>query len=164
MQFPDLIPILQVAIGPVILISGVGLLLLTMTNRFGRIIDRTRQLSRELRLAQSQEPDRARAQLAILLTRARIVRAAIAAASISVLLAAVLIIVIFVGALWKLSFAASVVGLFSSCLAALIGSLVLFIQDVNLSLKALRLEVGTVEDRAMLAAGRDGPGRSSPAR
>ena len=39
-----LVPILQVAIGPAILISGVGLLLLTMTNRFGRIIHRARQL------------------------------------------------------------------------------------------------------------------------
>ena len=33
-----IIPMLQVAIGPVILISGVGLLLLTMTNRLGRAI------------------------------------------------------------------------------------------------------------------------------
>jgi hypothetical protein len=59
-----------------------------------------------------------------------------------------LIIVIFVGALFKLSFAAAVVGLFSSCLASLIGSLLLFIRDINLSLKALRLEVGTAGDRA----------------
>ena len=36
----QLIPILQLAIGPVILISGVGLLLLTLTNRFGRLVDR----------------------------------------------------------------------------------------------------------------------------
>ena len=148
MQFPDLIPILQVAIGPVILISGVGLLLLTMTNRFGRIIDRTRQLSRELRSAQSPELERAHAQLDILLARARIVRGAIAAASVSVLLAAVLIIVLFVSALFRLSVAASVVGLFASCLLSLIGSLVLFIRDVNLSLRALRLEVGAAEGRA----------------
>jgi hypothetical protein len=146
MQFSELLPILQVAIGPVILISGVGLLLLTMTNRFGRIIDRTRQVSREVRSAESQEPDRALAQLLaqleILLTRARIVRGAIAAAAVSVLLAAVLIIVIFVSALFRLSFATPVVALFSSCLASLIGSLVLFLRDINLSLKALRLEVG----------------------
>lgn len=148
MQFPDLIPILQVAIGPVILISGVGLLLLTMTNRFGRIIDRTRQLSRELRSAQSPELERAHAQLDILLARARIVRGAIAAASVSVLLAAVLIIVLFVSALFRLSVAAPVVGLFASCLLSLIGSLVLFIRDVNLSLRALRLEVGAAEGRA----------------
>ncbi|MSU48902.1 MAG: DUF2721 domain-containing protein [Opitutus sp.] len=43
----QLVPILQLAIGPVILISGVGLLLLTMTNRFGRLLDRSRLLNRE---------------------------------------------------------------------------------------------------------------------
>jgi hypothetical protein len=147
MQFPDLIPILQVAIGPVILISGVGLLLLTMTNRFGRIIDRARQLSRELRSAPPPERDRALAQLDILQARARIVRGAIAAASVSVLLAAVLIIVIFVGALFGRTLAVAVVALFASCLTALIGSLVLFIRDVNLSLRALRLEIGAPGDR-----------------
>ena len=154
MQFPDLIPILQVAIGPVILISGVGLLLLTMTNRFGRIIDRTRQLSREVRSAPSSELEGAHAQLEILPARARIVRAAIAAASVSVLLAAVLIIVIFVGALFSRSFAVAVVGLFASCLLSLIGSLVVFIRHVNLSLRALRLEVGAPGDRATRSASR----------
>lgn len=142
MQFPDLLPILQVAIGPVILISGVGLLLLSMTNRFGRIIDRARNVSRELRSAEARDSGRALPQLEILLVRARIVRGAIAAAAVSVLLAAFLIIVIFVSALLRLPFAALVVGLFASCLAALIGSLVLFLRDINLSLKALRLEVG----------------------
>jgi hypothetical protein len=142
MRFPDLVPILQVAVGPAILISGVGLLLLTMTNRFGRIVDRTRQLSRDLRSGQAQPPDLALAQLDILLARAHIVRGAILAASVSALLAAVLISVIFVSALLELSSAAPVVWLFTSCLVALVISLVLFIQDVNLSLKALRLEVG----------------------
>ena len=42
MPLTALIPILQVAIGPVILVSGVGLLLLSMTNRLGRIVDRRR--------------------------------------------------------------------------------------------------------------------------
>ena len=45
----ELIPVLQVAIGPVILISGVGLLLLTLTNRFGRAVDRSRHRAKELR-------------------------------------------------------------------------------------------------------------------
>ncbi|WP_345111750.1 DUF2721 domain-containing protein [Candidatus Villigracilis vicinus] len=40
----ELIPVLQTAIGPVILISGVGLLLLSMTNRLSRVIDRARNL------------------------------------------------------------------------------------------------------------------------
>jgi len=51
----DLVPILQVAIGPVILISGVGLLLLTLSNRFGRAVDRSRLLVREMRQAEAPE-------------------------------------------------------------------------------------------------------------
>ena len=45
MRLIDLVPILQMAVGPVILISGVGLLLLSMTNRLGRVIDRSRLLA-----------------------------------------------------------------------------------------------------------------------
>jgi hypothetical protein len=44
----EFIDFLQACITPVALISGVGLLLLTITNRLGRTIDRTRQLVAEL--------------------------------------------------------------------------------------------------------------------
>ncbi|HET7453507.1 MAG TPA: DUF2721 domain-containing protein [Thermoanaerobaculia bacterium] len=142
MRLPELIPILQIAIGPVILVSGVGLLLLTMTNRLGRIIDRTRQIARDRRAGTESDPARAEAQLAILLSRAAIVRGAIAAASFSVLLAAILIIVIFVSALFRAGPAEVVALLFVGCMGSLIVSLVLFIRDINLSLRALRLEVG----------------------
>ena len=38
---PDnLLPTIQLAITPVILITGIGSLLLTMTNRMGRVVDR----------------------------------------------------------------------------------------------------------------------------
>jgi hypothetical protein len=48
MSLTDLIPTLQLAIGPAILISGVGLISLSMTNRFGRAIDRSRQWTMHL--------------------------------------------------------------------------------------------------------------------
>ena len=44
----QIIPELRDAIGPVILFPASGLLLLTMTNRLGRAIDRARQLKAEL--------------------------------------------------------------------------------------------------------------------
>ena len=49
MPLDHLVPILRVSIGPVILFSGIGLLILSMTNRFGRIIEPTRLLPREPR-------------------------------------------------------------------------------------------------------------------
>jgi hypothetical protein len=69
----QLVPVLQLAIGPVILISGVSLLLLTLTNRFGRLLDRARLLSRE-RAAATEDATGVRAQIDILHRRATSLR------------------------------------------------------------------------------------------
>jgi len=135
----DLIPVLQTAIGPVLLISGVGLLLLSMTNRFGRIIDRSRILGHELRQGNDEEQEIARGQMRILWRRAKLIRRAIALAATSVLFAAILMIVLFLAALEKLEVATFVGILFSACLFTLIASLISFIQEINESLSALRL-------------------------
>ena len=140
MNFHELIPVLQVAIGPVILISGVGLLLLSMTNRFGRVIDRTRQLCDGLNKSPELHAARS-AQLAILAKRARLIRTAIALAAVSALLAALLIITLFLAAWQQMNSAMPVIVLFMACLGALIGALIFFILDINVSLAALELEV-----------------------
>jgi len=149
MSLAELIPVLQIAVGPVILVSGVGLLLLNMTNRLGRIIDRTRMLVRELRAAAASGREAAdreliRAQLAILERRARLVRAAIALTTIGVLLAATLVILLFLTALSGVEAAALLALLFAACMASLIAGLVWFLRDINLSLRALQLEVDAV--------------------
>jgi hypothetical protein len=140
----DLIPVLQVAVGPVILISGVGLLLLSMTNRLGRAIDRARILHQELPGEGSADQNRTRAQLRILWRRADIIRKSIILASVSLLLAACLIITLFAAALFRLDAGGIIVFLFVGCLVALIGSLLLFIRDINQALWALRLELEDV--------------------
>jgi hypothetical protein len=138
----ELIPVLQVAIGPVILISGVGLLLLTLTNRYGRTIDRARHLVRELRELAGADRERLEGQINILYHRARLIRLSIWLAGVSVLLASLLIIVLFLTALWKLEVGLLISLLFIACMLALSGSLVAFIRDINLSLGALKLELG----------------------
>ena len=137
----QLIPVLQTAIGPTILISGVGLLLLTMTNRLARTIDRTRTLAREI--SGASEPDRAKSaeQLRVLWRRAHLIRLSIALASLSALFAAVLIIVLFVTALLQIENVWLICALFITCLVCLIGSLIVFIHDINLALAALKFEL-----------------------
>ena len=137
----EIVPVLQTAIGPVILISGTGLLLLTMTNRLGRAIDRARILSRELPAQTEVGRGRIQAQLAILWRRAKLIRLAIALAAGSALLAAVLIVLLFLAALLQLNSAAEIEVLFILCVASLGGSLAVFIHDINQSLAALRLEL-----------------------
>lgn len=139
----QLIPVLQVAIGPVILVSGISLLLLTLTNRFGRAIDRSRQLGRELREGTEEERRRLEGQVAILYLRARVIRLSIIMAALSVLLASVFIIVLFVAALMKLEVGFIITVLFILCLVSLVVSLVGFIRDIQLSLQALKLELAS---------------------
>lgn len=135
---------LQVAIGPVILISGVGLLLLSMTNRLGRAIDRARMLHQDLHQEESTDQTRRQAQLRILWRRADLIRKSIICASVSLLLAACLIITLFVAALFRIDAGGIIVFLFTGCLLALIGSLILFIWDINQGLAALKLEIDDV--------------------
>lgn len=140
MPLDQLVPILQLAIGPVILISGVGLLLLTLTNRFGRLLDRARLLHRDPggAFAKSSEVN---AQIDILHRRSSILRLSIILAAITVLLVAVIILALFVAALFRLEAGWLIVVLFCVSQVSLIGSMLAFIRDMNLALAAVRLEI-----------------------
>ena len=137
----QIIPELRDAVGPVILISGVGLLLLTMTNRLGRCIDRARQLQNELAGQSGAERAATQAQVDIIYRRAKIIRLAIVLAVGSALLAAFLVMTLFLAAWlgWQQAWPAAVV--FTVCLSCLCVSLLAFLIDINLSLRALKLEL-----------------------
>lgn len=141
-QLKDLVPVLQVAIGPVILISGVGLLLLTLTNRFGRAVDRSRTLAREMRELAGDDRQRLEGQVQILFKRAGVIRFAITMGAASVLLTGVMIIVLFLTALLQWEASVLIIALFVCCLGTLILSLIAFIREIHLSLVALKLELG----------------------
>jgi hypothetical protein len=137
----QLVPVLQLAIGPVILISGVGLLLLSFTNRLGRLIDRSRLLHREQ--LSGPAPERQgllREQIGLIDRRAGILRQAISLSGLTVLLVSVLILVLFIAALFHLELGVVIVCLFSLALLALIGSMIGFLREITLSLEAVRLE------------------------
>jgi hypothetical protein len=137
----SLIPVLQTAVGPVIQISGVGLLLLTMTNRLGRTIERSRLLAARLPKAEPADRPAIEGQLRILWERSRLLRAGIVLVTASALSAALLVIVLFFSALFDLATGWLVGGLFVLCMACLIGSLAVFLREMNQSLAALKLEL-----------------------
>ncbi len=140
----NLVQYLQAAIGPVILISGVGLLLLSITNRYGRIIDRSRSLAEAFRKAPDAEHGRFAPQLQVLSRRAALARMAITLATLSILLVAVLVIVLFLSGFFHLELVQLVVGLFIAGMATLIASLVFLLWEVNLSLMALKMEIASL--------------------
>ena len=154
MTLDQIVPVLQLSIGPVILISGAGLVLLSMTNRYGRVIDRSRSLAESLRSVSNGETERFRSQILILIRRARLLRMAIAFTSTSLLLAAVLIIALFLVALLNLHAVSLIIILFTACMISLILGLIVFLIDVNVSLSALKLEVDVKLDSSPPQQGR----------
>ncbi|MGE0088085.1 MAG: DUF2721 domain-containing protein [Bacteroidales bacterium] len=134
------IQFLQSSIAPVALISGVGLLLLTITNRFGRTIDRTRHLVAELDSEHAQRRSEKIDEIQILYQRSKYLRSSIAAITFSVISSCLIIPLLvimeffFVDLRWVGNF------LFVLSVTSILISAIYFFLDVMLSLKALRLE------------------------
>jgi hypothetical protein len=140
------LPVIQLAITPVILISGVGALMLTLTNRLGRIVDRTRALAGQMRLAVAVERAHFERQLTILWRRAKLMRLAVTFAGVSMLLSCVLVLAIFVDASARREFGIELVVIFIASVLSLISALVAFLRDIWLSLEALTLEMANARE------------------
>jgi len=136
----NLTRVLQASISPVALISGVGLLILSLSNRHGRVMDRLRHVLDQRRAAAAPDSHLDR-QVPVLHRRARILRASIAAAVTCVLLATVLVLLLFAMAVTGARFELLCLAVFTLSLLSLIGSLVLFLSDMNLSLRAVQEEL-----------------------
>lgn len=135
------LPVIQTAITPVILLSGVGALMLTLTNRMGRIVDRTRALAGQLHAAPAAERGHLESQLNIMWRRAKLVRVAVTFAGMSMLLSCLLVIGIFVDVMAEDDFGLQLVVTFLASAMCLIASLMAFLRDIWMSLWALRFEV-----------------------
>lgn len=122
------------AISPVIMISAYGMLMLSMTNRLGRAIDRARSLS-------GQSAANRQLQVEILSQRARRIRAAILAISLAMFFAAVLVLTLFLSIFMHVDLKLIVSALFVASLLSLIFSLLCLIADVTGALRAMEAEL-----------------------
>jgi hypothetical protein len=134
MQPHSVFEALQLAVSPVILISAYGLLLLSMTNRLGRAIDRARALALESKTNKD-------VQIGIITQRAKWIRAAILFIAIAVFAAALLVLVLFLSVFVPFEIKGLVSALFILSVASLIASLIYFIVDIFGSLKAMEAEL-----------------------
>ena len=134
------IQFLQACITPVALISGVGLLLLTITNRLGRTIDRTRQLVRELRESQAGSRKEKEIEIRVLYRRSRLLRISIGAMVVSVISSSLIIPLLFLMTLSGHDLRILGYVLFIVSILSILVSSLYFFRDVILSLRALKLE------------------------
>ena len=137
----SLINFLQSAISPIVLISGVGLLLLTLTNRLGRTIDKSRMIVTEMENKQIKDVDKKRIELNILFKRSKILRNSIASISFSILSSSLIIPVLLLMNLFHFNLGGLGIILFLFSITGIILSAVFLFIDVGLTLKALEFEV-----------------------
>ena len=121
--------VIQLAVAPVFLLTGIGAILGVLTGRLGRLVDRFRTLS------ESNEvplPKHVR-ELDILSVRARWVHWAITLCTASALFIAIVIGALFMGAVIDLNPSRIVSILFIAAMTSLIIGLGCFLREISLS-------------------------------
>lgn len=132
--------LLQFSISPIVLISAASLLLLSITNRLGRTIDRSRILVRELDNG-SRFSDENRGQLRILIQRSHYLRKAVLCTTVSIFLAALIVLSVLLHGFFAWPLRSAILGLLFLSIFLLCPAVAFLFLDVTLGLKALRLEV-----------------------
>lgn len=131
--------IIQLAIAPVFLLTGVGTNLTVLTNRLARIIDRSRVLED---IVSTQGADglspNMRIELDELYQRSHLINRAITLSSTCALLVCLVIAALFVGDALDLHLDKIVATLFVSGVLALIGSFIYFLREIFVATKTLR--------------------------
>lgn len=131
--------IIQVAVAPVFLLTGIAGLLGVMANRLGRITDRARILERLT--AQTQQDDLTQLldhELAKLWRRARMINRALTLGTIGALLVCVVIMTLFIGDVSAVDLSNTIIWLFVTAMLAVIGALLFFIREVYLATAQMR--------------------------
>lgn len=131
--------VIQVAVAPVFLLSGIGAMLAVMTSRLSRIIDRARFLEDRLAEATGEAVGRLHDEIATLSRRARLINASITLCTFTALLVCMVIALLFLGAFFAFDAAVPIASLFIAAMAAFAGGLIVFLREIFLGTATLRL-------------------------
>ncbi len=131
--------VIDISVAPVFLLAGISGLLMVLTNRLGRTIDRSRSLQATIEMELLPEVKAAiDKEMAGLLKRSRFINWSISLATASALLVCLVIIVLFMGSLTNINFSQIVASLFIICMVVLSAAFSCFLAEVFIAAGALR--------------------------
>ncbi len=130
--------VIQLAIAPVFLISGVATLLSVLTNRLGRIVDRAREVEAGLKPDDTAQKNQSCEELARLSTRAGLINSAITFCTICALLTCITIATLFTGTFLPINLSKLITVLFIAAMLSLFLALLSFLREVFSSTRPLR--------------------------
>lgn len=139
-EVTDMAHVIQLAVAPVFLLSGIGALLSVLTTRVGRIVDRARHIERGLATTEVAAQTEIRRELAVLSRRARWAHWAISLCTTCALLICTVIVVLFVGAFLHLEISLAIALLFVTAMTALIAGLLSFLREIYLAIASVRID------------------------
>ena len=134
-QIGDVGHIIQLAIAPVFLLSGVCTNLIVLTNRLARIIDRTRVLEDRLDIAYN---DGYMTELETLYDRTHLINVSITLSTLCGFLICLVIAMLFLGDALNVTIDKYIAGLFVFSTLALIGSFAYLLKEIFIAAKSQR--------------------------
>ncbi len=142
----DIAHIIQLAVAPVFLIAGIGHLLVVLTNRLGRVVDRTRALEVELSIEQPMETHPRWAKELVLLDRRMAwINRAITLSTLAMLMVCLVIVALFTGQLLSFDLSAFVSVLFILAMGVLVAALGNFLWEIHVAAEMLRVRTDLLE-------------------
>jgi hypothetical protein len=137
----DIVHLIQSAVAPVFLLSGVGVTLGVLTNRLARIVDRARLL--ELRVDSEPSHLEGRAEsieqsLRVLARRAHYINSAIFLCTISALFVSLVVMSLFASAFISVNLSGAIAILFVAAMICLTAAFGAFLFEVRIATRALR--------------------------
>jgi sterol desaturase/sphingolipid hydroxylase (fatty acid hydroxylase superfamily) len=130
---------IQLAIAPVFLLNGIGIILNMLTGRLSRIVDRAREIEQEFTPRDHPHHARQVRELRLLDRRMLIVNNAIFLATASAVVLCTVVAAMFLARLAGFGFARTLAVMFAVSLFLLIASLVLFLIEVRVAVRAIRV-------------------------
>lgn len=146
MPITSVVQILTGSIAPVIVISGIGLLLLSISNRYGRALDRARALLKQIEQGDAATASAIRLDEQLQRThhRAKLLRSSMTYGSASIFFVSLTILALFAEYILKVQIDFFALPSFALCLLCLVASLYYSIRDITVSMGALDLEISSV--------------------
>ena len=130
---------IQLSVAPVFLLTGVGAFLNVLANRLSRVVDRARDLADAAESPDEGERARARAELGLLSRRIQAANLAIGCCTTSAILVCLVVAALFIAAPTELGVARFITWLFIAAMALLTAGLVLFLHEVRLAMRSIRI-------------------------
>lgn len=143
--------VIQLAVAPVFLLSGIAALLNVLSNRLSRIVDRARLLEAEFPAAQPLRAETLRASLKRLALRARLASYGISLCTTSAVLVSSVVILLFLGSLYEANLRTTIAVIFIAAMVSLTLGLLCFLREVYSSTRYLRIGELEPEQKPVIA-------------